>query len=64
MTNEESWQQNFELLKAYIEEHHQLPEKMVRQAHQPKRLFEESIDNRSKEHTGEKHKSNVNELTF
>lgn len=27
MTHEESWQQNFELLKAYIEEHHHLPDK-------------------------------------
>ena len=36
MTHEEGWKQNFELLKAYIEEHHHLPDKMVRQAHQPK----------------------------
>ena len=36
MTHEESWNQNFESLKAYIEEHHHLPDKMVRQAHQPK----------------------------
>lgn len=36
MTHEEGWNQNFELLKAYIEEHHHLPDKMVRQAHQPK----------------------------
>ena len=27
MTHEESWKQNFELLKAYIEEHHHLPDK-------------------------------------
>ena len=27
MTHEESWNQNFELLKAYIEEHHHLPDK-------------------------------------
>lgn len=27
MTHEESWQQNFELLKVYIEEHHHLPDK-------------------------------------
>lgn len=27
MTHEESWHQNFELLKAYIEEHHHLPDK-------------------------------------
>lgn len=44
MTHEENWNQNFEMLKAYIEEHHHgfdrlttgLPDKMVRQAHQPK----------------------------
>lgn len=36
MTHEESWNQNFESLKAYIEEHHHLLDKMVRQAHQPK----------------------------
>ena len=27
MTNQERWSQNFELLKAYIEEHHHLPDK-------------------------------------
>lgn len=27
MTHEEIWHQNFELLKAYIEEHHHLPDK-------------------------------------
>lgn len=27
MTHEESWHQNYELLKAYIEEHHHLPDK-------------------------------------
>lgn len=27
MTHSESWQQNYELLKAYIEEHHHLPDK-------------------------------------
>ena len=27
MTHDESWHQNFELLKAYIEEHHHLPDK-------------------------------------
>ncbi|MBQ0085557.1 MAG: helicase associated domain-containing protein [Prevotella sp.] len=27
MTNEERWHQNYELLKAYIEEHHHLPDK-------------------------------------
>ncbi len=27
MTHEESWNQNFGLLKAYIEEHHHLPDK-------------------------------------
>ena len=27
MTHEESWHQNFELLKAYIKEHHHLPDK-------------------------------------
>lgn len=27
MTHEESWCQNYELLKAYIEEHHHLPDK-------------------------------------
>ncbi len=27
MTHEEGWNQNFELLKAYIEEHHHLPDK-------------------------------------
>ena len=27
MTHEESWNKNFELLKAYIEEHHHLPDK-------------------------------------
>lgn len=27
MTHEESWQQNFELLKKFIEEHHHLPDK-------------------------------------
>lgn len=27
MTHEESWQQNFELLKAYVEERHHLPDK-------------------------------------
>ena len=27
MTHEESWNQNFELLKAYIEDHHHLPDK-------------------------------------
>lgn len=27
MTHEDSWNQNFELLKAYIEEHHHLPDK-------------------------------------
>lgn len=27
MTREESWNQNFELLKAYIDEHHHLPNK-------------------------------------
>ena len=36
MTREEGWKQSFELLKAYIEEHHHLPDKTVRQAHQPK----------------------------
>lgn len=27
MTHEESWNKNYELLKAYIEEHHHLPDK-------------------------------------
>ena len=27
MTHEDSWNQNFELLKVYIEEHHHLPDK-------------------------------------
>ena len=27
MTHEERWNQNFKLLKAYIEEHHHLPDK-------------------------------------
>lgn len=27
MTHEESWNRNFELLKAFIEEHHHLPDK-------------------------------------
>lgn len=27
MTNQERWNQNFELLKTYIEEHHHLPDK-------------------------------------
>lgn len=27
MTNDENWHRNFELLKAYIEEHHHLPDK-------------------------------------
>lgn len=27
MTREENWNRNFELLKAYIEEHHHLPDK-------------------------------------
>ena len=27
MTHEESWNRNFEMLKAYIEEHHHLPDK-------------------------------------
>lgn len=27
MTHEESWNKSFELLKAYIEEHHHLPDK-------------------------------------
>ena len=27
MTHEESWSHNFELLKAYIEDHHHLPDK-------------------------------------
>lgn len=27
MPHEESWHQNFELLKAYIDEHHHLPDK-------------------------------------
>lgn len=27
MTREESWNQNFELLKTYIDEHHHLPDK-------------------------------------
>lgn len=84
MTHEESWQQNFLLLKAYIEEHHQLPDKKKVEnrgllswaKYQRKRikagaldeekvkLFEDLMDSRSKEHTGGKRKSNVNELTF
>ena len=84
MTHEESWHQNFELLKAYIEEHHHLPDKKKVEnrgllswaKYQRKRikagaldeektrLFLELMDSRSKEHTGGKRKSNVNELTF
>lgn len=72
MTHEESWQQNFELLKAYIDEHHHLPDKKKVENRgllswakyqrkrikigaldeEKKRLFEELMDSRSKEHTG------------
>lgn len=45
MPHEKSWQQNFELLKANIEEHHHFPDKMVRlfrpaqePAHQPRAI--------------------------
>ena len=84
MTHEESWNQNFELLKAYIEEHHHLPDKKKvenrgllwwAKAQRKKikagaldeektMMFQELMDSRSKEHTGGRRKSNVNELIF
>lgn len=74
MTHEENWHQNFELLKAYIEEHHHLPDKkkvenrglLSLAKYQRKRikagaldedkrrLFEELMKSRSKEHTSGK----------
>lgn len=76
MTHEESWQQNFELLKSYIEEHHHLPDKKKVEnrgllwwakaqrkkiklgalEEDKRRLFEELMDSRSKEHTGGRRK--------
>lgn len=77
MTHEESWQQNFESLKAYIEEHHHLPDKKKVENRgllswakyqkkrikagaldeEKKRLFEELMDSRSKEHNGGRKKA-------
>ena len=76
MTHSEGWQQNFELLKAYIEEHHHLPDKKKVENRgllswakyqrkrikagaldeERRRLFEELMESRSKEHTGGRRK--------
>lgn len=72
MTHEESWHQNFEMLKAYVDEHHHLPDKKKIEnrgllwwakaqrkkiklgalEEDKRRLFEELMESRSKEHTG------------
>ena len=83
MTHEESWQHNFELLKAYIEEHHHLPDKKKVEnrgllswakaqrkkiklgalEEDKRRLFEELMDSRSKEHCGGRRKNLGNQET-